>query len=164
MKRTELKRGGPLKRTGSLKRSGKLRHRSKGSIAKLESECDQLWKAAIHLRDKNRCRESGAFDLKLDAAHIFTRSRHATRWSVHNGVSLLPDTHMYFHANPNEFMEWVRKWWPHTDINLDELEAMSNRIQPVTEMFLLGVKKDLTDYITSLAVESSMKATEPACP
>jgi len=45
----------------------------------------------------------------LHAAHIFTRSIKKTRHDPENGVCLCYGCHSFFHRNPLEFHEWVKK-------------------------------------------------------
>ena len=135
-----------LKRVSAKPREPKPRarlpQRSKGRIANLEAECDQLFRTAVKLRDGHKSVKSGLRGV-LECAHIFTRSRHSTRWYMPNAVTLLQEEHRYFTDHPSEFMEWVRRYWGDKTPTVDDLERLSLKMQPVTEEFLLGVREEL---------------------
>ena len=75
---------------------------------------DARWAKEVKERDGHRCKRClKPYPEKhqgLHAAHIFTRSRKATRTDRDNGVSLCMGCHLWGHANPSEFREWVISW------------------------------------------------------
>ena len=64
----------------------------------------------------------------LHAAHIFTRSIKATRHDMANLVCLCYGCHAYFHRNPLEFHEWVRK-----KMGAEKYDALSKRAHTLTK-------------------------------
>jgi hypothetical protein len=78
------------------------------------SKADTEWGRAVKERDGYSCRRcytwfpEGPPRRGLHAHHIFTRSRRRTRHDVENGVSLCYGDHRWAHANPIEFLAWMR--------------------------------------------------------
>lgn len=71
----------------------------------LEDRCDALWREAVERRDRSRCRKCGKPG--HEAAHIFSRGVHFTRWLLENGLWLDRPCHSWSHANPKAFHAWV---------------------------------------------------------
>src|SRR5437899_11486972 len=75
-----------------------------------EKRLDVLWQKVIKTRDNFTCQRCGSRG-QVDAAHIITRSRKLTKWTVANGVTLCSGCHMHFHRNPAEFLDWLDAEW-----------------------------------------------------
>ena len=147
-----LKRVKPMARGGGFKPLAhrqparkpvkRLPYRSKGRIANLEAECDQLWRMVVKARWGNRSAKNGG-RYELESAHIVPRGHHSTRWNIYNGIPLEKTEHADFTAHNAKFIAWVREWWPYSAPTLDGLLAAGERFQPVTEDFLLGIREEL---------------------
>ena len=115
---------------------------------KIEKELDKLWSLAI--RKKGYCECCGSNKKQLNAHHIFTRSRKATRWEISNGLCLCCGCHtlsstLSAHKTPYEFTRFLedykgKKW-------LDNLQKMSNEIYKPTKSELEETKKYLKSLI-----------------
>lgn len=80
----------------------------KNPIKKLSKENDILWSKIIRLIYPicQKCRKGKS----TQAAHIFSRSNHATRWEIKNGIGLDYYCHLYWaHRAPVEFTEWIKE-------------------------------------------------------
>ena len=130
----------PVKRMPRVKKS---------RCGALERECDHLFRTAVKLRDGHKSVMSGLAGV-IECAHIFTRSRHSTRWLLDNAVTLLKSEHQYFTDRPSEFMAWVRLYFGDRVPTVDDLERLSLQRQPVTEAFLIDVRNELRSAIQSL--------------
>ncbi len=84
------------------KKTGKKRV---SSIKKLENECFSLWSDCIIARDKV-CRITGS-DERLSGHHIRSRTHHATRFSLENGMAVAWKVHFLQKANPERFFDMV---------------------------------------------------------
>lgn len=74
---------------------------------------DKLWASLVKERDSYECQRCHVVYPEgrrqgLHAHHIFGRSRRTTRWMLENGISLCFGCHMWAHANPLEFHEWMQ--------------------------------------------------------
>jgi hypothetical protein len=77
---------------------------------KEKNKLDKLWGQAIHARG-NKCELCGR-EGRLEAHHIFTRSRLTTRWDLDNGILLCSYCHKFSpvcsaHKAPYEFIKWL---------------------------------------------------------
>lgn len=72
----------------------------------IERELDKLWKAKVLERDGRRCKICGKTD-RLQAHHIFTRSRKSTRWDLDNGITLCAGHHYWAHREPERFRRFI---------------------------------------------------------
>lgn len=72
---------------------------------RLEDECFHLWSQCILARDKT-CRYYNT-DERLSAHHIRSRTHHATRFSLENGIALSWKVHFLQKANPERFQDMV---------------------------------------------------------
>ena len=91
---------------------------------------DGIWGKLVHER-KPVCECCGKENCRLEAHHIFTRSRRATRWDLENSLLLCSNCHKFSpvlsaHKSPRDFYKWLeqkkgKKW-------VDALEKKSNAI------------------------------------
>lgn len=146
---TPLRARKPLHSRSRLKRGGRLPRQRKGRIAELERECERLWSDYIKLRYGNKSVLSGVGG-PLDAAHLYGRGRLTTKFHPLNGVPLTRVQATYFTENPTVFYQWVRAWWPHQEMSLDELERLSNTITHPTEDWFIEQRDTLRSAIQSL--------------
>ena len=75
---------------------------------------DQKYSIAVRAKAGNKCEYCGATKF-LNAHHIISRSNHAVRWDLDNGVSLCVKHHLFSyefsaHKNPIEFIEWIKEY------------------------------------------------------
>ena len=114
----------------------------------IEKQLDELWTKVI--RQKGYCECCGSKNKQLNAHHIFTRSRKATRWEISNGICLCAGCHtlsskLSAHKTPYEFNKWLeekkgKKW-------IDLLCKKSNEIYKPTKKELEETKKYLKSLI-----------------
>lgn len=127
----------------------KYKRKSKYAIAK--STVDRKWSEVIRKEAGYKCEYCGAID-NLNAHHIISRSNHAVRWNLDNGVCLCPLHHMFSntmsaHKNPMEFALWIHNhwgviWWNNLQIaarfpdsmNRDDANTMlTNRLKGIKD-------------------------------
>ncbi len=80
----------------------------KTPLQKISKENDILWSKIIRLIYElcQKCRKTKS----TQAAHIFSRSNHATRWEIKNGIGMCYYCHLIWgHRAPIEFTEWVKE-------------------------------------------------------
>jgi len=77
-------------------------------LTKLDAEFSR----AIRKRDKWRCRRCGTQYAEgsrgLHCAHIVGRRNRELRWDERNAVSLCMGCHLWAHANPLAFTDWLK--------------------------------------------------------
>lgn len=61
------------------------------------------------IRERGKCEHCGKTD-NLQAAHIFSRSNMAVRWSFENVLCLCAGCHFWAHKNPILFVKWVEEY------------------------------------------------------
>jgi len=78
--------------------------------------CDVWFSKAVRHRDQHRCQY--CFSEGTDCAHVYSRARKSTRWSMDNALCLCRYHHRYFTANPIAFHDFLLKIWGegHMDI------------------------------------------------
>ena len=74
-------------------------------LRKLENECFELWSRCVIARDKV-CRYSKSSD-RLSAHHIRSRTHHATRFNLENGITVAWKVHFLQKANPERFQDMI---------------------------------------------------------
>ena len=110
---------------------------------KLEARLDALWGRIIQSRANYRCEVCGS-QRSLNAAHIMSRSRKSTRWSVENGVCCCVGHHLAFHRNPLNFYEWVEA---HRGVGtVDKLRILSQGGKPDLEMIKVQLTAAAREY------------------
>jgi hypothetical protein len=138
----------PTVKGSGLKRGGRLPRVKKGRLGALERDCESLWAAYIKMRYGNKSVLSGAGGA-LDACHLYGRGRLTTKFHPLNGVPLTRAEADHFTQHPAEFYKWVRGWWKHETMTLDDLERMSNIITHPTEEWFLEIQKTLRQEIAN---------------
>lgn len=109
------------------------------------NKLDKMWREIIHQQGKCAvCGKTG----RLEAHHIFTRSKRSTRWLVENGILLCSACHKFSptlsaHKAPYAFFKWIeqrngKKW-------LEDLAKKSNEVSKQT---FENIKKYLENYET----------------
>ena len=99
-----------LKRTPLKKKSAKKKPK-KVSKTTVKNRCDRLWSELI--RSQGYCDVCGTTE-NLQAHHIITRRRLATRYMKENGICLCAKHHQFCdiisaHTNPMAFANWFIK-------------------------------------------------------
>lgn len=93
---------------------------------------DRRTSLAVRERDGFMCRRCGGAHARnstgLHAAHIFTRSRKATRHDLDNLVALCYGCHSYFHQHPLEFIQWAED-----QLGTEKFEALRKRSQTLVK-------------------------------
>jgi len=82
---------------------------------KLDKQCEDLWRKIVKDNWDYKCAYCGRQTGKLEAHHIFTRSRDNTRWDIQNGICLCVNHHKFgndgfsAHSTPDNFKNWLIK-------------------------------------------------------
>ena len=99
-----------------------------GQVMKLSAE-DRRWALAVKERESWTCQRCGASHIPgskgLNAHHVFTRSRKATRYMLANGISVCVGCHRWVHANPYLARPFLEKIVP----EFAELEQLSRTLK-----------------------------------
>lgn len=124
----------------------------KKSKKTLENKLDKLWAEAVKLRAGYKCEYCGNTS-NLNAHHIFTRSRKATRFELNNGICLCVLHHTFSskfsaHKCPIEFTHFLEK--KHGREWLNTLQKMSNEVYKPSIEELEETIKYLQDYVQKL--------------
>lgn len=113
-------------------------------LKKQINKLDKLWGEIIHsLNDKCAvCGKTG----RLEAHHIFTRSRRATRWFIDNGILLCANCHKFSpilsaHKAPRAFFSWLENKMGKPWVNL-----LDKKSQEIFKGDFEGVLKYLNEY------------------
>ena len=72
----------------------------------LKRKLDKLVSEII--RKRGKCEHCGK-NIKLQVAHVFSRTYNSTRFYSDNLLCLCASCHWFFHKNPVLFGEWVKK-------------------------------------------------------
>lgn len=90
---------------------------------------DRRWAKEVKARDRYICQRCGKAYPEghrgIQAAHIFTRSRKATRLDPDNGLALCTGCHWWGHRNPHEFTEFVKDY-----MGEEKYEDLQKRSKP----------------------------------
>lgn len=86
----------------------------KNSPGKLNKARDNNWRYLVKELAGNKCEYCGKTEY-LNAHHIFSRSNHAVRWYLPNGIALCAGHHTLksdfsAHKTPADFVEWVKEY------------------------------------------------------
>lgn len=87
-----------------------------------KKKCDKLWGEII--RSKGQCEWCGRMDMRLEAAHIISRTYSKTRHDLKNGLCLCSACHRKGHSFPTLFTEFVIQ-----HIGQDELDRLHRQAQ-----------------------------------
>jgi hypothetical protein len=123
-----------------------LKNRKKKRLSKLkqlERDCFSLWSDCIIARDK-KCRVSGS-DERLSAHHIRSRTHHATRFNLKNGMALSWKVHFLQKANPERFQDMIIDVIGQEEYN--RLKIMSLVVVKQTVEDLEQIKFELQDEL-----------------
>lgn len=133
-----------LKRANEAKDLAKSKKKPrKRTIKTVKASCDKLWGEII--RSVGRCQYCGRTDVLLNAHHIFTRERLATRYSIKNGSCLCVNHHTFSsdfsaHKTPVEFTDWLRSKYGTQFIDDLRIESQK-RVSMKTDDYLDMEKK-----------------------
>lgn len=113
-------------------------------IKKLKGILDKLWSLAV--RDVGYCEKCGKTG-SLQAHHIYSRTRLATRWDLNNGLCLCPNCHLFrgAHATQYDLQRAYHHWlvgYKGSEF-LENLEQKSNTTYKPTISDLEQIIKDL---------------------
>jgi predicted restriction endonuclease len=111
---------------------------------KLEKQLDELWRAAVLKRDKNKCRICSK-NSGVQAHHIFSRVRRATRWELDNGIALCGGHHFLAHRDFERFRRFVISLIG--EKRYDELYNLSLQSVKWTLSDLEKKKKELENFL-----------------
>jgi hypothetical protein len=119
MKRTTIKRKIPLRRSRRPKPMSRLARKRRDQFGMLwRRKADALWGQLIHLLGKETCLIGGGHcSGPVQAHHLISRARLATRHDPENGVLLCSFHHEYStqcspHGGPAGFFAWLEKYRP----------------------------------------------------
>lgn len=101
---------------------------------------DKLTREAIKKRGK--CERCGKTE-NLQVAHIYTRTYKETRWWPLNLLLLCASCHFFFHRNPLEFTEFVKK---RLGKNYEILRKRARKTRQWSEEDYEWVEKELKVY------------------
>lgn len=134
MKRTPLQRKKPLLRYTQLQTNPPLVILSRAKPRKKRKwirydALDQLFGKYIRLRD-GKCQYCGRSDRRLEAAHMFGRGKHSTRFDPENVYAMCGGPHesvchRWLDLHTTEKLAWLRKRLG--DARFEALELKSNR-------------------------------------
>jgi len=110
---------------------------------KLEMECFSLWSDCIIARDKT-CRYTNS-DERLSGHHIRSRTHHATRFNLENGICLSWKVHFLQKANPERFQDMVIEIIG--DEKYQALKRMSQVVVDQTVADLQEIKEHLQEQL-----------------
>jgi len=88
----------------------------------LKKKCDMLWGKLIRVR--GRCEWCGRMNMRLEAAHIISRTYTKTRHDLFNGLCLCSGCHRKGHKFPTLFTEMVIEKLGQEKLNELHLKAM----------------------------------------
>lgn len=119
-------------------------YKKKIPLSQLKKSLDNLWSYIIKARDRV-CAVCGKRDF-LNAHHIFSRSKTATRFDLDNGITFCKGHHYFgIHKwNQKYTMEYVIPKLGQEKYN--ELYKKSNTIQKCSREFLETKLKELQDF------------------
>jgi hypothetical protein len=89
--------------------------RKKTDRQKQEAKLDILWSDYIRLRAMKRangcerCRTPKESFLRLQAAHLFSRKHHTTRWDTQVGVGICPGCHMWIDSHAEDKIAFAKQ-------------------------------------------------------
>ena len=122
---------------------------------RLIKELDKLWTEIVKLRAGNKCQYCGRNNIRLNAHHIHSRSRYATRWDLDNGVCLCFTHHRLMHDDPEEAMKFYKtlftqEQWEQlktkahqlAKFSLADLEQMRDKLKEELKKFLTRNEED----------------------
>lgn len=72
---------------------------------------DKAFSLLIRTRDNYTCRRCGRSkpDVRIECSHTFSRRHRSTRWDTGNALALCFSCHRWWHENPVDAVEWMRK-------------------------------------------------------
>jgi hypothetical protein len=129
-------------------------YKKKIPLSQLKKSLDNFWSATIKSRDR-QCVVCGKRD-GLNAHHIFSRSKTATRFDLDNGITFCKGHHYFgIHKwNQKYTMEYVIPKLGQEKYN--ELYRKSNTIQKCSREFLEQTIKILQEFTTETVVKQNL--------
>ena len=100
--------------------------------------CDKWFSNCVRHRDKHTCQYCGKPG--TDSAHVYSRAKKSTRWSMDNALCLCRYHHQYFTSNPIEFYDFLRKIWG--EGHLEILRDKANSIMKTNKL----LRKEISDH------------------
>jgi hypothetical protein len=70
---------------------------------------DKLFSQFIRLQAGGKCERCGSVSPALQCAHFHGRRKRSVRWDADNALCLCFGCHQYFHENPDEHREFMRR-------------------------------------------------------
>lgn len=83
-------------------------------IAKLTCKTDDGFTCQMRLSD-NCAGRMMPFDNNCQWCHIKSKKSYKVRWLAENAITGCGSCHAYAHSNPDEFIEWFKKNYPHRE-------------------------------------------------
>lgn len=98
---------------GDCKRKS-WREKLQNSPGKVNKKRDSNWSYMVKELAGNKCEYCGKTEY-LNSHHIFSRSNHAVRWYLPNGICLCSGHHTLksdfsAHKTPADFVEWIKEY------------------------------------------------------
>jgi len=81
-------------------------------IAKITCKTDDNFTCQMHLSE-NCAGAMMPFDNNCQWCHIKSKQSYKMRWLAENAVTGCGQCHAYAHSNPDEFIKWFEKTYPH---------------------------------------------------
>jgi predicted restriction endonuclease len=100
--------------------------------------CDIWFSKCVRHRDQHRCQY--CFNEGTDCAHIYSRARKSTRWSMDNAVCLCRHHHQWFGSNPVAFTDWLTQLYGEGHMNI--LREKANALMKTDRT----LRKEISDH------------------
>lgn len=109
-----------------------------------KNHLDKLWSEKVKKRVGNKCEYCGKVPY-LNSHHIFSRSNHAVRWDLDNGVALCAGHHVFgnfsAHKSPVEFVEWIK-----AKRGIEWYERLRAKASKIVKADYLAIEMYLNEY------------------
>lgn len=100
-----------------------MRNHRLGLTSRLQQRCDKEFSRLV--REKEICEKCGVRGVDFDTAHIIGRKNLTLRWDILNVFCFCRECHMWAHANPTKFIQWIKSKYPE---RMDYVDSYKNRI------------------------------------
>jgi hypothetical protein len=110
----------------------------------LINKLDLLFSEVV--RSIGECEKCGAKN-NLQCCHINSRRFHHTRWNQLNALCLCAGCHFWSHQHPRAFGKFVDEYYG--DGTMDEIDQLSNSIEPITIEELQDIYEELRIVVTT---------------
>ena len=123
-------------------------------IAKLTCKTDDNFTCQMQLSE-NCAGAMMPLDFNCQWCHIKRKKSYNVRWLAENAITGCGQCHAYAHDNPDDFIRWFDKNYPHRSVIIDEYNRRPSRIwrevdfRAMESELLLEAKRVGVDYINA---------------